>query len=201
MPPYAKSNSLPHYFTHQELTSFFKACNELQANIAFARELRHQYAIENINSWTNEEYNTYNKLVALKNNMGHTKLSRTLYYYYSMAPAYGKLIEERCDESFSELIPKFDAYEEYVRLSNLRVFLRFMSKKNVRYASIYLASKDVDLLKTEKVQIKSLTKDAIKALLSIPDIKTFTGMRDVVLMSLMYTTGCRINYELECTRK
>lgn len=83
-----------------------------------------------------------------------------------------------------------------VRLSNLRAFLKFMSKKNVRYASIYLASKDVDLLKTEKVQIKSLTKEAIKALLSIPDIKTFTGMRDVVLMSLMYTTGCRINEAL-----
>lgn len=71
-----------------------------------------------------------------------------------------------------------------------------MSKKNVRYASIYLSSKDVDLLKTEKVQIKSLTKEAIKVLLSIPDIKIFTGMRDVVLMSLMYTTGCRINETL-----
>lgn len=223
LPPYVKSNSLPHYFTHQELTSFFNACNELQVNnskslqlrklivpvifrllystglrvlevrmllredvnfktgvinvkrtkgyfehrvvlhdtmlallkeydfaadkflpdrrvlfpnendefhrnkwlsdqffacwykyntaIAFARELRHQYAIENINSWTNEEYDTYDKLVALKNSMGHTKLSRTL-YYYSMVPAYGQLIEERCGESFCELIPKFDTYEE-----------------------------------------------------------------------------------------
>lgn len=223
LPPYVKGNSLPHYFTHQELTSLFKACDELQANnskslqlrklivpvifrllystglrvlearmllredvdfdtgvinvkrtkgyfehrvvlhdtmlallkeydfaaekflpnrrvlfpnendefhknkwlsdqfficwykyntaIAFARELRHQYAIENINSWTNEEYDTSNKLVALKNSMGHTKLSRTL-YYYSMAPAYGQLIEERCGASFSELIPKFETYEE-----------------------------------------------------------------------------------------
>jgi integrase len=223
LPPFVKSNSLPHYFTHQELTSFFKACNELQTNnsnsrklrklivpvifrllystglrvlearmllredvdfetgvlnvkrtkgyfehrvvlhdtmltllkeydfaadkllpnrrvlfpnendeyhknkrlsdqffvcwykyntpIAFARELRHQYAIENINSWTNEEYDTCNKLVALKNSMGHTKLSRTL-YYYSMVPAYGGLIEDRCGESFSKLIPKFDTYEE-----------------------------------------------------------------------------------------
>lgn len=223
LPPYVESNSLPHYFTHQELTNFFKACNELQANnskslqlrklivpvifrllystglrilearmllredvdfetgvinvkrtkgyfehrvvlhdtmlvllkeydfatdkllpnrrvlfpnendefyrnkwlsdqffvcwykyntaIAFARELRHQYAIENINSWTNEEYGTYNKLVALKNSMGHTKLSQTL-YYYSMAPVHGQLIEERCGKSFSELIPKFETYEE-----------------------------------------------------------------------------------------
>lgn len=83
-----------------------------------------------------------------------------------------------------------------VRLSNLRAFLKFMSKKNIKYASTYLASKDVDLLKTEKVQIKSLSREAIKTLLSIPDTKTFTGMRDVVLMSLMYTTGCRINEAL-----
>jgi integrase/recombinase XerD len=83
-----------------------------------------------------------------------------------------------------------------VRLSNLRAFLKFISKKDIRYASTYLASKDVDLLKTEKVQIRSLTREAIKTLLSIPDTKTFTGMRDIVLMSLMYTTGCRINEAL-----
>lgn len=95
------------WLSHQ----FFVCWYKYNATIAFARELRHQYAIENINSWTNEEYHTYDKLVALKNSMGHTKLSRNL-YYYSMVPAYGQLIEERCGKSFSELIPNFDTYEE-----------------------------------------------------------------------------------------
>lgn len=80
-----------------------------------------------------------------------------------------------------------------VRLSCLRSFLKFISKKNLRYSSIYLSSKDVTFLKTDKPQVKSLSKNAVKTLLSIPDTRTFIGMRDYVLMSMMYITGCRID--------
>jgi site-specific recombinase XerD len=80
-----------------------------------------------------------------------------------------------------------------VRLSCLRSFLKFISKKNLRYSFVYLYSKDVAFFKTDKLQVKSLSKNAVKTLLSIPDIKTFIGMRDYVLMSMMYITGCRID--------
>jgi len=123
------------YHRNKWLSDQFRACWYKQNTaIAYARELRHQYAIE-------------------------------------------KIKPQSCN----------------VRLSCLRPFLKFISRRNLRYSSIYLSSRDVAFFKTDKPQVKSLSKNAVKTLLSIPDIRTFTGMRDYVLMSLMYTTGCRID--------
>lgn len=72
---------------------------------AYPRELRHQYAIENINSWPNREYETNERLVSLKNSMGHSKVSRTL-GYYALVPQYGSIIESRCGDTLEEVIPE-----------------------------------------------------------------------------------------------
>lgn len=71
---------------------------------AFPRELRHQYAIENINSWNGSEYEITEKAVALKNSMGHSKISRTL-GYYALVPVYRDIIEKHCQQTFDDLIP------------------------------------------------------------------------------------------------
>lgn len=71
---------------------------------AYPRELRHQYAIENINSWPNHEYETNENLVSLKNSMGHSKVSRTL-GYYALVPQYGGIIESKSGNTFEEVIP------------------------------------------------------------------------------------------------
>lgn len=85
--------------------NFHKYWFKYNDSIAYARELRHHYAIENINSWSNLDYDdVHDKLVALKNSMGHLKISRTL-YYYSLTPRYANLIEEKCGESFCQIIP------------------------------------------------------------------------------------------------
>lgn len=89
-----------------------------------------------------------------------------------------------------------------VRLSNLKSFLRYLSNKNPRYASAYMQVKDqAKPLAAEKRQICSIPKEAMKALLSMPDTKTFVGMRDFMLMSLMYATGCRIDEALSVKLK
>lgn len=90
---------------------FHKCWYKYNTSKAFARELRHQYATENINSWSNEEYDVYDKLVSLKNSMGHTKLSRTL-YYYDQASSYGQQIERKCGASFNNIINLFADYEK-----------------------------------------------------------------------------------------
>lgn len=71
---------------------------------AYPRELRHQYAIENINSWPNCGFETFDRLVALKNSMGHSKVSRTL-GYYALVPQYGGIIESKCGNTLDEVIP------------------------------------------------------------------------------------------------
>ncbi len=83
-----------------------------------------------------------------------------------------------------------------VRLSGIRSFLKYIAKKDKSFAATYIEAKYIERMKTETVQVKSLTKDAIRTLLSVPNVNCFAGMRDAVLMAVMYTTGCRINEAL-----
>ena len=66
-------------------------------------ELRHNYAIENINSWINEGFGFNSKLVYLSKSMGHSVLESTK-YYYSLVPGLADIIEAQTDES--EVIPE-----------------------------------------------------------------------------------------------
>lgn len=102
---YLFPNASDQPYRNKWLSDQFRACwyrNNKQT--AYARELRHQYAIENIDSWPNEDYDTWNRIVALMNSMGHAKLSRTL-YYYSLAPCYHELLESKCGRTYNTIIP------------------------------------------------------------------------------------------------
>ena len=72
-------------------------------------ELRHNYAIENINSWTNEGFGFTAKLLYLSKSMGHSVIESTK-YYYSLVPGLADIIEAQTDES--AVIPEVD-YESY----------------------------------------------------------------------------------------
>jgi integrase len=73
--------------------------------------LRHNYAIENINKWSNTGYEIQDKLVALSKSMGHSTLQSTL-YYYSLVPKLYKTIEELSGDTFNRLIPDLPDDEE-----------------------------------------------------------------------------------------
>lgn len=80
-----------------------------------------------------------------------------------------------------------------VYLSSLRAFLKYLAIKDTVYTAIYMSSRKVDLMKTEKQLPLCMSKEAVKATLSAPDVTKNGDYRDVVLMSLAYSTGCRIN--------
>jgi integrase len=67
--------------------------------------LRHNYAIENINSWIGEGFEFNAKLLYLSKSMGHRVLESTK-YYYSLVPALADIIEAQTDES--AVIPEVD---------------------------------------------------------------------------------------------
>lgn len=73
--------------------------------------LRHNYAIENINSWTNHGFEVHDKLVALSKSMGHSTLESTM-YYYSLVPKLASIIENLSGESYNEIIPNLPNDEE-----------------------------------------------------------------------------------------
>lgn len=67
----------------------WQSCN---SSHAIPYELRHNYAIENINSWTHQGFAIHDKLLALSKSMGHRKTESTL-AYYSLTPAISDIME------------------------------------------------------------------------------------------------------------
>ena len=77
----------------------------LQYNSAYAipYDLRHNYAIENINSWTDDGFAFSDKLYYLSKSMGHSVVESTK-YYYSIVPRLADVLAAHTDED--ETIPE-----------------------------------------------------------------------------------------------
>lgn len=76
-----------------------------------AYDLRHNYAIENINKWKDTGYEIHDRLVSLSKSMGHRKLESTI-YYYSLVPKLADIIENISGKTFNEIIPDLPEDEE-----------------------------------------------------------------------------------------
>jgi len=90
--------------------NFRKLWNKYNSSHATAYELRHHYAIENINSWTGEGFGFDAKLLYLSKSMGHSTLESTK-YYYSLVPGMADILEEKTGRDFESIVPEVD-YEE-----------------------------------------------------------------------------------------
>jgi integrase len=91
-------------------TNFRELWNKYNNSHATAYELRHHYAIENINRWTDEGFGFDAKLFYLSKSMGHSTLESTK-YYYSLVPGMADILEEKTETDFESIVPEVD-YEE-----------------------------------------------------------------------------------------
>lgn len=78
---------------------------------ATAYELRHHYAVENINKWIGQGLNTHMRLLSLSKSMGHNKVESTK-YYYSLVPGLFDIIENTGQKAFNEIIPDITNHEK-----------------------------------------------------------------------------------------
>ncbi len=76
-----------------------------------AYELRHHYAIENINRWTGYGMEFHAKLLYLSKSMGHTVIESTK-YYYSLVPGFADIMAQKTMESFDIIVPEVQQHEE-----------------------------------------------------------------------------------------
>ncbi len=74
---------------------------------AIAYELRHHYAIENINNWIGDGFGLHTKFLALSKSMGHSDIESTK-KYYALVPGLARVIEDVSEESFNDLIPDIE---------------------------------------------------------------------------------------------
>ena len=80
-----------------------------------------------------------------------------------------------------------------VRLGALRTFLNYLGNRTPAYMYLHNEATTVPIKKVPKKKINGLSKAAVKALLSVPDTTTLTGIRDLVLMLVLYSTAARID--------
>jgi integrase len=93
-------------YTRQWLqTNFRELWDKNNISYATAYELRHHYAIENINRWTGYGMAFHAKLLYLSKSMGHTALESTR-YYYSLVPGFADIIAKKTSESFDIIVPE-----------------------------------------------------------------------------------------------
>ncbi len=89
---------------------FHKVWDRVNKSTAVPYDFRHNYAIENINSWINSGLEFHDKLLFLSKSMGHTSLESTK-YYYSIVPTLADVIERTSGASFEEIVPEVPDYE------------------------------------------------------------------------------------------
>jgi len=71
---------------------------------ATAYELRHHYAITNINRWQDMGFGLYDHLLYLSKSMGHTSVESTR-GYYAIVPALGDTLKEKTEKDSDWILP------------------------------------------------------------------------------------------------
>jgi len=87
---------------------FKKLWEQVGATHATAYELRHHYAIVNINKLIDAGMSFKDSLTFLSKSMGHVSIDITAKYYYSLAPVLADVIEEQTEAGFNELVPEVE---------------------------------------------------------------------------------------------
>jgi integrase len=83
--------------------NFCALWNRYNNAYATAYELRHHYAIKNIDTWISAGFEFEDKLLYLSKSMGHCNLESTK-NYYSLTPGLADIIESQADDDF--IIPE-----------------------------------------------------------------------------------------------
>ena len=79
------------------------------------------------------------------------------------------------------------------RLSSLRMFLKYLYDKDPAFASLYADAKMVQIRRPPKTKVNGLSRQAVKTIFELPDLKTRTGQRDLTFMEILYMTAARID--------
>ena len=79
-----------------------------------------------------------------------------------------------------------------VRLASIRVFLEYVGSRDIGLIYLYQDAKAIKRQKCVKKKVSGLTRDAVTAMLSAPDLTTITGRRDLVFMIILYATAARL---------
>lgn len=81
------------------------------AGLPVAYDIRHHYAITNINNWIDDGFDFSDKLHFLSKSMGHRHIESTR-YYYSIVPRLADTLIEKTEFGFNAIVPEVTYDEE-----------------------------------------------------------------------------------------
>lgn len=79
------------------------------------------------------------------------------------------------------------------RLASLRAFLKYLGSRNVSLLYISEDATRIPRKKEVRKKVKGMSKKAVQVLLSVPDLSTKAGRRDLALMIIIYSTAARMD--------
>lgn len=97
----------PKSWVHINFKKYWELYND---SYAIPYDLRHNYAITNINSWIDKGVDFNDKLYYLSKSMGHSTIESTK-YYYTLTPRMSNIFKNQINNTFDELIPEVKNYE------------------------------------------------------------------------------------------
>lgn len=79
------------------------------------------------------------------------------------------------------------------RLASLRVFLKYLGGREI--CKLYLSHDATRIARRKEIRKKvtGMSKKAVQALLSVPDLSSKVGRRDLALMIIVYSTAARLD--------
>lgn len=80
-----------------------------------------------------------------------------------------------------------------IRSITAPVIFRLLYSTGIDYLYLYHDATLIPRLKETKTKVKGMSKNAVRALMSVPDATNKTGRRDFALIILLYATACRID--------
>jgi len=100
-----------HYSSQWVVENFRNLWYKANTARATAYELRHNYAVVNINRWIDTGFDFNDKLLYLSKSMGHSTLESTK-YYYSIVPSLSQILMDKTAKGLDWIIPEVADYEE-----------------------------------------------------------------------------------------
>ena len=79
-----------------------------------------------------------------------------------------------------------------LRLSSLKSFLKYCADEDISLYAVYQDIKRIPQMKAPKVPVGYMSETALKAVLAQPDIKNRKGMRNRMIIILLYDTATRV---------
>ena len=79
------------------------------------------------------------------------------------------------------------------RLASLRAFLNYLGSREIRLLHLSEEATRIPRKKEVRKKIKGISKKAVQVLLSVPDLATKAGRRDLALMIIIYSTAARLD--------